>query len=139
MFKTPPLEGSSKDAVTIIGAAVKVDGDFTGQGDIIVEGIVHGKLKTDHDVRIGGQAKVQAHIQAANASIAGEVRGNIKVKERLDLTETAKIFGDIETKVVSIAPGAVINGKLTMTKDLPPDLLLPQSEEPPRAKKQAKI
>ncbi|MBI4276767.1 polymer-forming cytoskeletal protein [Candidatus Uhrbacteria bacterium] len=134
MFKSSPLDMTTKSpAETIIGPSVKVDGDFTGQGNIIVEGIVHGNVKTDHDVRVGEQAKIQAHIRAANASVAGEVRGNIKVKDRLELASTAKVFGDIETKVIQVASGAVINGKLTMTKDLPPDFA-PPPEEPLKKK-----
>lgn len=138
MFKNAPTDSVNGGAPTVIGASVKVDGDFTGQGDIIVEGIVHGKLKTDHNVRIGEQARVQAHITAANATIAGEVRGNIKVKDTLELASTAKIFGDIETKVVSVAAGAVVNGKLTMTKDLPADLMPPTPEELQKPKKAGK-
>jgi cytoskeletal protein CcmA (bactofilin family) len=32
---------------------------------------------------------------------------------------SAKIFGDIECSQLSVESGAIINGKITMTKDLP--------------------
>ena len=35
-----------KDAETIIGASIKVKGNFQGQGNIIIEGSLEGSLKT---------------------------------------------------------------------------------------------
>jgi cytoskeletal protein CcmA (bactofilin family) len=46
--------------------------------------------------------------------IAGEVRGNMKIKDSLELSATARILGDIEVKTLSVEPGAVIFGKITM-------------------------
>ena len=36
-----------KEIETIIGPSVKVKGDFHGSGNIVVEGIVEGSLKSD--------------------------------------------------------------------------------------------
>ena len=43
--------------------------------------------------------------------VAGEIQGNIKIKENLELTSTAKIFGDIKTKILNVSPGATLQGK----------------------------
>ncbi|MBT4495313.1 hypothetical protein HOC73_01045, partial [bacterium] len=45
MFKEEK-RNSSDSIETVIGPSVKVEGDFSGQGDIVVEGIVLGSLKT---------------------------------------------------------------------------------------------
>lgn len=103
-----------KDAETIIGASIKVKGNFQGQGDIIIEGTLEGSLKTDANLFVGEKAKVVANIESRDAIINGEVRGTIKTKGYLALGGTAKIFGDIQYTELSIEKGAIINGQLLM-------------------------
>jgi cytoskeletal protein CcmA (bactofilin family) len=106
-----------KDAETIIGASIKVKGNFQGQGNIIVEGILEGSLKTDASVYIGDQAKIVANIESKDAIINGEVRGNIKARNYLSIGGTAKIFGDLQYGEISIEKGATINGQLLLISD----------------------
>lgn len=122
-----PTNGG-KEIETVIGPSVKVDGNFKGQGNIIVEGVVHGSLKTDKDITVGQNAKISANVTAANAKISGEVKGSIKIKGRLELMETARVFGDIETEVLSVEPGAILNGKCMMVKETPAPELFGPSE-----------
>ena len=102
---------------TVIGPSVQVEGNFIANGDVVVEGVVSGSIKTEKNLRIGEKAKVFAQISAANALIAGEVQGNVKIKENLELTSTAKVFGDVKTKILTIASGASLNGKCTCGED----------------------
>ena len=112
MFNKASRLEKFKDAETIIGASIKVKGNFQGQGDIIIEGMLEGSLKTDANIFIGDQAKVIANIEAHDTIIAGEVRGNIKAKNYLAISGTAKIFGDVQYGEISVEKGAVINGQL---------------------------
>jgi cytoskeletal protein CcmA (bactofilin family) len=114
MFNKQMQGGESKGFETVIGPSVKVKGDFNGMGNIIVEGVLSGTLKTGGILTIGEKAKVTANIEAKEVSIAGEIRGNIKTKGYLEVSASAKIFGDIEASVLSIEKGALINGKCTM-------------------------
>lgn len=106
-----------KDAETVIGASVKVKGNFQGQGNIIIEGSLEGSVKTDAHIYIGDQAKIVANIDAKDAIINGEVRGNIKAKNYLAIGGTARIFGDLQYGKISIEQGAVVNGQLLTTSD----------------------
>lgn len=99
---------------TIIGPSVKVKGDFNGQGNIIVEGMVDGSLKTNGSLEVGKAAKITASVEAKEAKIGGQVAGNVKIKGFLEVTATAKLFGDVETSGLSIERGAIFNGKCTM-------------------------
>ena len=49
-----------------------------------------------------------------NATVAGEVRGNIVITEKLELEPTARIFGDVKTKIFIVSSGATVNGKIAM-------------------------
>lgn len=99
---------------TIIGPSVTLEGNFDGNGDIVIEGAVNGSLKTSGNVRIGQEARVKAEIKANSVLISGEVRGNIEAEDRIDLSETAKVSGNIKTKVLQISAGASFNGKSSM-------------------------
>lgn len=104
----------SGHADTIIATGVRVEGDFSSKGDVVIDGEVTGSVHTDASLRIGESARIQADVSAMSAVVAGDVQGNIRAGERLDLLETSRVHGDIEAQVLSIAPGAVVNGRITM-------------------------
>lgn len=99
---------------TVIGAGVKVEGNFTGEGNVVVDGQLQGSLKTKHDVQIGSGALVKANVEAHDIHVAGEVQGNVKSTGKLVLAQTAKLTGNIETASISMAEGARFNGKCSM-------------------------
>ncbi len=115
MFNKENNETSIKEAETIIGPSIKVKGNFHGQGNIIIEGIVEGSVKTSNSLLIGNKAKITANIEAKEAKIGGEVNGNVKIQGYLEISSGAKILGDIEASALSIEKGAVLNGKCTMS------------------------
>lgn len=96
---------------TVIGPSVKVEGDFSAQGNVTIEGSLSGKLRTEQHLTVGSEAKIWANVVAGSAAIAGEIQGNIKVQEGLELASTARVFGDVKASVLSIAAGAVLHGK----------------------------
>lgn len=101
---------------TIIAQGVKVEGDFQSQGDVVIDGEVTGSVQTAQALTIGEQAKIHADVTAKTAVVAGEVKGNLSAAERLELLATSVVEGDIATANLSIASGAVVNGKITMGK-----------------------
>ena len=116
MFKKEE-EVSIKNAETIIGPSIKVKGNFHGEGDIIVEGILEGEIKTSKNLLIGAKAKINANIEAKQAKISGEVHGNLLISSYLELTSTAKIHGDIQAGSLSIENGAIFNGSCNMDQE----------------------
>jgi cytoskeletal protein CcmA (bactofilin family) len=118
MFKKENRQEVFSDAETIIGESIKVKGDFNGNGNIIIDGILEGSLKTKNNVLVGEKAHITASIEANEATINGVVIGNLIIKNFLSLGATAKIHGNIECTQISIERGAIINGKLEMAKNL---------------------
>ena len=102
------------DVETVVGPSVNVEGDFASEGNILVKGTVSGSVKTSRLLTVEPGAKILANVRAAEAMIAGSIKGNVRVGDRLELTETAQIYGDITCKVLVVAAGAMIHGKVTM-------------------------
>ncbi len=115
MFKK--TESSNQEVLTLVGKMVKVEGKFYGQGNMIIEGIVDGSIKTANDLRIEQGAVVKAGIKAKNIYIAGIVEGNVKAQEIIELASTAKVYGDIETKLLAIERGAMFYGNCKMGEE----------------------
>ena len=107
-------DASGHEAETVIAASVRVEGDFVSQGNVLIEGTVEGSLRTERNLRVGEQASISADVFAANASVAGEIKGNVSVSERLELEPTARVVGDIQTKILVVANGASIDGRISM-------------------------
>lgn len=104
---------------TIVARGVRVEGDFAVEGNIIIEGEVRGTITASGDLQIGPEAKVDADIKAENAVIAGEVRGNMRINVKLDLLPSSKFSGDLSAEVLSVGPGAQINGTVRMGAEEP--------------------
>lgn len=99
---------------TIIAEGVKVDGDFASQGDVVIDGELTGSIEAAQSLRVGETAVIQADVGAGSAIVAGQIQGNIRVADRLELLETSVIHGDVEAKILSVAPGAKVNGRISM-------------------------
>ncbi len=107
-------QADMKDVETVIGATVKVEGNFVGSGDVVVEGQVAGTLKTSKNLRIGEQAVIKADVDAANIVVAGEIRGHVVCSGRIEVLATGKIFGNVDTQTIAVAHGAILHGKVNM-------------------------
>ncbi|HMB65613.1 MAG TPA: polymer-forming cytoskeletal protein [Patescibacteria group bacterium] len=112
----PQNKSVSKKVETIIGPAIKVKGNFHGQGNTVVEGELEGSLKTDADVFVGDNAKILANIEAKTARLGGQISGDIKILSHLEIVASAHITGNIECESLTVESGAVINGEFKMAK-----------------------
>ncbi len=111
--KNESMSGSV-GAETVIAEGVKVEGNFTSEGNIVIDGDLSGAIETAQALQIGASAKIVAEVKAKTAVIAGRVEGNVFVTESLDLLASSSITGDISAKTISVAPGAKINGRVSM-------------------------
>lgn len=114
MFTKANESAGFKEAETIIGPSVKIKGEFHCQGNMIIDGIVEGNIKTEGDLYVGEKAVINADISSKNAKISGKIMGNLNISGYLEITSSAKITGDIDTLTLSIAKGAYINGNYKM-------------------------
>lgn len=99
------------DAESVIGGGVRIEGTFIGLGDVIVKGEMIGSIQTQRDLCLQEGGKIEANIKAESASIAGNLKGNIKVENKVEMASTARVHGDINCRVLSIEEGAALNGR----------------------------
>ena len=109
--KTIKKEFKPMDYEVIISQNTAINGNISINGCTRIDGVIDGTLAVDSDLFIGESGNIRATVYAKNATISGQVTGNISCKERLELTSNAKVFGDIKCTTLIIAEGAVFRGK----------------------------
>ena len=129
MFEKKEEMVSNGVAETIVGTSVKLIGNLRSDGDITIDGSVNGEVKTKGVVTIGPNAQVIANVKAKKVVVSGTVQGNIEAIERLTLTETGRVYGDIVANVLSISAGAIFTGKSNMMEKIKQTDIEPVAEK----------
>jgi cytoskeletal protein CcmA (bactofilin family) len=81
---------------------------------VVIEGEVSGSVKAAGHLEVGPAAKIKAEVSAGSAVIAGELIGNLTVSGKLEMLENSRLDGDLTVEVLSITPGAKLNGRISM-------------------------
>jgi cytoskeletal protein CcmA (bactofilin family) len=100
-------------STTIIGRGVRLEGDFTGEGNVELYGEIRGNVSITGFIKIGPAAKVTANISAESAEVAGHVKGKLTATKDIVLLASADVHGDIKTKQITVTKGARITGRIT--------------------------
>lgn len=105
-------------AETVVGQSVRLEGDLVSEGDIKVEGAVHGSIKTTRNLFVGPGAKIEANVEAGAATVAGNIAGNLKVGGLLVILQNGRVSGDIDCGQLGIQEGAYFSGKCAMPEQV---------------------
>jgi cytoskeletal protein CcmA (bactofilin family) len=66
-------------------------------------------------VHVSEGAQVEAKIRALFVVVSGNVRGEIRCEQRVDLLPRSRVNGQVITKVLSIHEGAILDGSVQMS------------------------
>jgi cytoskeletal protein CcmA (bactofilin family) len=97
----------------VLGENSKITGDVESLGTILVEGSILGNIQGEK-VILGEKAFVKGNITASSISIAGKIEGHLSGREAVEIKDTARIYGDVLTKSLSMMSGAILNGMCRM-------------------------
>ena len=101
-------------AATVIGQGITIEGEVTATDEVVVAGVIRGKLTAEGPVTIEPEGVVEADIGARSVSIGGSVTGNVTAAERVDLLGGGKLIGDVKAARLTIADGASFKGNVDM-------------------------
>ncbi len=101
---------------TLIGAQVVIRGDFHFSGGLYVEGRIIGKLIAEDGQKavltLADNGSIEGEVRAPVMIINGSVTGNLHSSERIELGARARVEGNVHYKVVEMAAGSVLTGRL---------------------------
>jgi len=108
---------SSQKLDTILGKDTCFDGTLETNGGVRIDGRCKGFIEVAGDVFVGENAIVEAQVSGHNILIAGEVHGQVRASGKLELTNTGKLYGDLQAAKMYMEEGAVFNGKCKPNAD----------------------
>jgi cytoskeletal protein CcmA (bactofilin family) len=101
-------------ANTIIGSSIVIDGEISGDEDLVIQGTVKGKISLKESLYVESSGVVEADIDTQNVEIAGRVTGNIAASDKVELKADCRVIGDIKAPRILIADGAAFKGNVDM-------------------------
>lgn len=137
--------GSSKNANrptmsidTLIGAKTKIKGDISFSGGFRVDGHVVGTVLSDGApdavLTISDQGSVEGEVRAPHVIINGVMKGDVIASERVELAAQARVHGNVHYKVLEMAAGAQITGRVVREDEPRKQLPKPEAAKPEAAK-----
>jgi len=102
---------------TLLGAGTRVQGDIEFTGGLHVDGYVKGNVRATRDagstLSISERGCVEGSVVVPHLLLNGTVQGDVRVTERVELGPKARLVGDVHYRLIGIAIGAEVNGRLT--------------------------
>lgn len=125
---------------TVLGSDVTFKGEIAFENNMRVEGRIEGKINSKGRLSLGKGAQITADVTVGQLSVEGAFKGNVVAGERIELTATAHVLGDIRSPKLVIAEGATFVGNCHVSPDAlkdvkPNEFVVPVPATPIGAKK----
>lgn len=102
---------------TLIGSDVSIKGEMSFEGSMRIEGKIEGKIATRGKLALGKGALITADVTVGQVQIEGTFKGNVVATERIELSSTAHVLGDVRGPKLVIAEGATFVGNCHVSPD----------------------
>ena len=111
-------KGTADEISGFLDQGTSVTGELQFSGTLRIDGNFHGSISTSDVLVVGENAVIHADINVGDIEIHGRVCGRIESKRRVDIFPTGRVQGDVHCPIISMQPGAVLDGRSFMSTDL---------------------
>lgn len=109
---TSSVSGSTR---ALVGPSITINGGLAGDEDVTIEGTVEGTVRfQDHSVIVAEQGRVKADIYARDIRIEGTLDGDLHAEERVQISQTGVVNGNINAPRVVMEDGCKFKGRVDM-------------------------
>ncbi len=110
----PPFESAK------IGPSLTLKGELFGSEDLYIDGAVEGKVELQgHTLTVGPHGRIRADISAKTIVIHGNVEGNVRGSDKVELKSSAVLAGNITARRIAIEEGGSLKGKVELVTEEP--------------------
>jgi cytoskeletal protein CcmA (bactofilin family) len=100
---------------TIISKGCHIKGDVSGNDDISVFGKIEGTITLkNNSVTIEKSSKINADVFAKIVNVNGNIKGNIEASEKIVITDSGNVTGDMSAPKVILKDGSYFKGNVSM-------------------------
>ncbi|MCP5414095.1 MAG: polymer-forming cytoskeletal protein [Chromatiaceae bacterium] len=119
-FKAPKV-------TTVIGQGTAITGNVEFSGGLHLDGTVNGNVGGEADTQstltVSEQGKIEGDVRVDNLILNGTVVGDVYANERVELATNARVSGTVYYRLLEMAMGAEVNGKLVHSEEQEPRML----------------
>ena len=113
----PATSDRSSRGTARLGASLHVKGEITGNEDLAIDGSVEGLVQLeDRKLTIGASARLTADVIAREVVVYGNVKGNLRARDRIEIKKDGSVVGDLTTARIMIEDGAYFKGSIEIDK-----------------------
>ena len=99
----------------MIGPSIVIKGEVSGEEDLLIQGKVEGKISLNgNQVTVGESGEVRADIFAKTIQINGKVIGDITANEKVIISKSGNVHGNVVAPRVLLEDGAMFKGSIDM-------------------------
>lgn len=98
----------------IIAQGTSVRGNLGGDGDLVIEGQVHGSIEIRGQVQLQETSIIESDVVAERILVRGAVKGDLHASDSIVLEAPCRVVGNLQAPRISIAQGALYRGRITM-------------------------
>lgn len=122
----------SMNVDTLIGTKVIVRGDLLFSGGLHIDGTVIGSVTAEPGSEavlvLSERGRIEGEIRAPHVVINGTVSGDIHASAKVELAAQARIEGNIHYRLLEMAAGAEVNGRIVREDSTPRQLSGPEPD-----------
>ena len=116
---TASTSTTSAGGVGSLTAFIDQGSEFSGKlsfkDTVRIDGKFEGEIASENTLIVGESGAVHATIRSEIVVVHGEVVGDILANQQVALHKTAKVTGNVTTKVFTVEEGAEMNGRIDMS------------------------
>ena len=114
MFEDNKRKGAPEGPLlAVLGSAARLEGKFTIADSIEIECEVAGEINVEGKLIVGEHGIVRANVHTVDALIQGLYEGDMVATGDVEITDTGRVSGNIETDSLVISKGGFFNGNIS--------------------------
>ena len=111
----PSREPKSSGGNATLGQSIRIEGTLTGNEDLTINGTIKGKVRLNgHALTVGPNGKIEAELGAKSVTVEGEVSGNITADDRIRISASGTVTGDLKAPRIALDDGSNFAGRVDM-------------------------
>lgn len=115
--ETTIKKSSTNSQLASIGPSIHFKGELTGEEGLIIDGKVEGTIDLKgNQLIIGNNGEIKADVYAQTIIVNGSLTGELHGKEKVHISKTGKVNGNIFSPRVSLEDGAKFKGSIDMSE-----------------------
>ena len=101
---------------SLIGQRTEITGDLKFAGGLHIDGVVRGNISAEEDnssvLTVSDRGTIEGQVSVPYVILNGVVIGDVRAVQHIELASNARVEGDVYYRLIEMAVGAEVNGKL---------------------------